>query len=238
MKTGNKYLSTRLYKLNFKELINNATNKAYWGKQWEIFKYDNHSIIFSLSSIDIINNKLYGLVELLHDKKYTYRNIYIHITIPLQESNFNKSALEKELCGKIEDLFTGLSCDKIRMSDKYYELESLENDFENELHEIASKFLDYNNVTNEDIRELYIENYIYNNAKSFTDDYINANRYNNFVEHIATFCYIMGFKSKAESIIGKSNKSDCEWIFEEAEELRKIIENEDFEEFEGNLEDL
>ena len=38
-----KQLSTKLYKLNFRELIDNATNRAYWTKKWEIFQYDGIS---------------------------------------------------------------------------------------------------------------------------------------------------------------------------------------------------
>ena len=234
----NKQLSTKLYKLDFKELIDNATNKVYWGKQWEIFKYSDHSIVFSLSSINIINNKLYGRIELVHKKKYYYSNIQTVITIPLQKDNFNKKALEKELCGKVDELFLTLSEYKISYSNEYIKLEALEEKLKDNLKNIANNFLDENNVTNEDIREVYIDNYVYNNSKSLTNDYKIENRYNNFVEHRVTFCYIMNFKEKAENIIKKSNKTDCGWILEEAEELRKIIEDENFEEFEGNLEEL
>ena len=59
-----KQLSTKLYKLNFRELIDNATNRAYWTKKWEIFQYDGISITFILDSIDITGNKLIGKLAL------------------------------------------------------------------------------------------------------------------------------------------------------------------------------
>ena len=55
-----KELSTKLYKLNFKEIINNATNKEFWNKKWAIYKYDNLWVEFSLDTININNNKLVG----------------------------------------------------------------------------------------------------------------------------------------------------------------------------------
>ena len=48
----------------------------------------------------------------------------------------------------------------------------------------------------------------------------------------------MGFNDKAEMIIENSGEVDLEGILEQAEELRVQLENEDFEEYEDNLEDL
>ena len=48
----------------------------------------------------------------------------------------------------------------------------------------------------------------------------------------------MGFNDKAERIIENSGEVDLEGILEQAEELRVQLENEDFEEYEDNLEDL
>jgi hypothetical protein len=98
--------------------------------------------------------------------------------------------------------------------------------------------LNSNNIYNDDIRDLYIDNYISNNEKDYTSDYIEKKKDSTYVSHRATFAYIMGFNDKAERIIEDSGQVDLEYILEQAEELRVQLENEDFEEYEDNLEDL
>ena len=51
-------LSTKVYKLDFKDLIDNATNKVYWAKRWTLFEYNGLKIEFTLHSIEIADNKL------------------------------------------------------------------------------------------------------------------------------------------------------------------------------------
>ena len=231
-------VSTKLFKLNFKELVDNATNKAYWTKKWEIFSYDNMSVEFYLESISIVQNKLYGRVKLNGGKFETWRKIESTITIPLQEDNFNKIALEKELVGKINSIFLEQGCTDLKQTEKYRMLEDLESEFKDRLKEIAENFLDENNIDNDTIRDVYIDDYISNNEKDYTTGYLNENQNNKYVSHRATFAYIMGFNDKAESIIEMSNEVDCEWILEDAEELRFQLEENDLGEFVGKLEDI
>ena len=78
-------LSTKLYKLDFKELVNNATNKAYWNKKWEIFNYDGMSVEFFLESINIVHNKLNGKIRLTLCRKLENNDIQILSVIGLSE---------------------------------------------------------------------------------------------------------------------------------------------------------
>ena len=229
-------LSTKLYKLDFKDLINNATNKEYWTKKWEIYNYDGMTIEFSLESINITNNKLSGLIRLNGGDGWSNPSAYI--TIPLQEENFLKLALERELVGKVDYLFLRQGENDLRKTREYRDLEELESDFNDKLRGIAEDFLDSNNVYNDTIRDVYIDDYVSNNEKDYTSDYLDKNKYNTYVPHRTTFAYIMGFSDKAESIIEDSSDIDLDWIFEEAEELRLKLEEDNMEEFEENLEDI
>lgn len=230
-------ISTKVYKLDFQELINNATNKEYWTRKWEIYNYDGMSIEFTLDSINIAQNKLLACVKLVGvENGWSIPSDYM--TIPLQKENFMKLALEKELVGKVDSLFLTQGEKDLKKTDKYMELEELEDELNDKLKEIAEEFLDDNNVYNKSIREVYIDNYVDKNQKDYTSDYIRENKYNQYVPHRATFAYIMGCDDKADWIIKVSNVVDCEWIFEEAEELRAKLEDGDLEEFEDELEDL
>ena len=234
-------LSTKVYKLDFKELIDNATNKVYWTKKWEIFKYDGISITFILNSIDIVGNKLICAIELEgKETKGYWRNPLAIMSIPLKEENFNELALNKELVGRVNSLFLEQGDRDLRVSEHYTYLEGLENEFEDRLRDIAESFLKENNVYNEKIKEVYIDNYVDNNRKDYTSDYISYEKKNTYVGHRATFAIIIGFNEKAEDIIAESDedRSNMDWIFEEAEELRLQMEEDDLGDYESELEDI
>lgn len=230
-------LSTKLYKLNFQELVDNATNKEYWNKKWEIFKYDGMTVEFMLNSINIIHNKLEGKISLIGGNQ-DWRAPILYITIPLQKDNFNKIALEKELCGKVDTLFLEQGRLDLMKTEEYKELQRLESDFNDQLEDIAKQFLKENNVFNKEIIEVYVDNYVSNNQKDFTSDYLSENKPKMYVPHRVTFCYIMGFEEKAEWIIEESGEVDCEYIFEQAEELRLQLENDDLQDYKDELEDI
>ena len=218
----NNELSTKLYKLDFKDLINNATNRAYWTKKWEIFNYDGMSVEFFLESINIMHNKLNGKIRLNGGDDWWTPETWI--IIPLQEDNFNKEALERELVGRVDSLFLEQGCTDLRKTREYKDIEDLEDELEDRLKDIAIEFLNSNNIYNDDIRDLYIDDYVSNNTKNYTADYVNEKKYATYVSHRATFAYIMGFNDKAERIIEDSGEVDLEgilsWLGNRSEERR------------------
>jgi hypothetical protein len=132
-------LSTKLYKLDFKDLINNATNRAYWNKKWEIFNYDGMSVEFFLESINIVHNKLNGKIR-LNGGDGLWRNPESFIIIPLQEDNFNKEALERELVGRVDSIFLEQGCADLKKTKEYRDIEILEEELKDRLRDIAREF--------------------------------------------------------------------------------------------------
>ena len=61
-------VTTKVYKVDFKKLIDNALNRIYWGKKWVIFNYDKVKIYMELSSINITDNKFLCVFK----NKYRY----------------------------------------------------------------------------------------------------------------------------------------------------------------------
>ena len=162
-------ISTKLYKLDFKDLINNATNRVYWNKKWTLFQYDGLYVEFILDSIDIINNKLSCKLELQGVETRGYWSVpFGYMRIPLQDGNFNELALIKELVGKVGELFLEQGERDLKLTDDYYNLKELEDDFKDKLEEIANDFLDSNGVDNKSIREVYIDDYVDRNKKDYT----------------------------------------------------------------------
>lgn len=232
-------LSTKLYKLDFKDLIDNATNRTYWTKKWTIFEYNGLRIEFTLDSIEIADNKLIGKLELNGKEHRGYwRNPTILITIPLEEDNFNELALNRELVGKIDYLYLDLGERDLKISDEYFDLKEIEDDFNNKLQEIAEDFLDSQDVSNENIRDAYIDVYVSDNSKNYTGQWIVDNKPRMYVSDRVTFAYIMNCDKKAEYIIEKSGLVDCEYILKEAMEIKELLENDDMSEYEDKLEEI
>lgn len=232
-------LSTKVYKLDFKELIDNATNKVYWAKKWTLFEYNGLRIEFTLHSIEIADNKLLGRLE-LSGKEYKgyWRNPAFLMTIPLEEANFNEIALNKQLVGTVCSLYTELGERDLKISDEYYNLKEVEDDFNGKLEEIAEDFLDFHGIDNRSIREAYIDKYISDNSKNIAWEWVSNNKHCTYVSDRVTFAYIMNCDDKAEYIIKESGLVDCEYIFKEAKELKDMLEYDDMSEYEDRLEDI
>ena len=78
----------------------------------------------------------------------------------------------------------------IKKTDGYKNIESARIVEEDKLRNIASNFLNNNGVTNEDIRDVYIDNYVKNNAKNDIrlQNYLDYYRYNYCTDMFITFC--------------------------------------------------
>ena len=232
-------LSTKVYKLDFKELIDNATNKVYWAKKWALFEYNGLKIEFTLNYIDITDNKLLGKLELNGKEHKGYlRNPTVLMSIPLEEANFNEIALNKELVGRVCSLYIDLGERDLRISDEYYNLKAVEDDFNGKLEEIAEDFLDSHGIDNRSIREAYIDKYVGDNSKNIAWQWVSDSKSSTYVPDRVTFAYIMNCDDKAEYIIKESGLVDCEHILKEAKELKEMLEYDDMSEYEDRLEDI
>lgn len=132
--------------------------------------------------------------------------------------------------------------ENIRTLEIYEKIRSSANHEKRELERIAENFLDDEGVTNEEIRDVYIENYVENNQKikDKLDDILYENEYTIFTD----FYLVYAESTKDEKMIEKAkNKTkkvaDIESIQEEVEEYMQKIETEEFEdEMRDNLEEI
>ena len=77
-------VSTVLYKINFKYIIQNCTKRELWEKEWVIYDYDNTKIKMRLLSINIES----GTISLKVSGPTSYD--YTTFSIPLNINHFNK----------------------------------------------------------------------------------------------------------------------------------------------------
>lgn len=149
--------TTKIYKLDFKFLIDNALNRKLWGKKWVVFQYDKVTISMRLSSIDIENNKLFLQLSLA-SYDYTSTNSYRgRVTLPLQESHHNFIAIKKSFVGGVRNLITEYEESIIRRSHGYKRADAFDDSLQDEAERRAISILDDQGITHEDIRDAYIE---------------------------------------------------------------------------------
>jgi hypothetical protein len=180
-------LSTKLTKLDLDVILKNYCQPAFWKQTWQIYKHGDVNIIARIHTIDVFNNKIY--MKLNFDKEYIKfprikKTAWAYcdseyITIPIDNPDYKKDNFENSLLSASLNLIYNLEEHLILDYSEYKEADKLEEAFKESLKEIAGKFLDDNNVTNDKIREAYIDNYVYRKCKipKYTADVIEKMHY-------------------------------------------------------------
>lgn len=239
-----------IFKIDYSFIIKNYLNPELWKKKWTLFIYK--SFIFSLKiySIDCANEKITFEVTLEdtlnHDSydaewnSYPYKiSHYISYSLKIENSEFLKNKINSAM--KI--LITGLEINRIKATEEYKSIKNTKETEKDTLREIAEQFLDDNHVSNEDIREVYIDNYIDNNAKidGKLDEFVDRGQYLYLTELYLILADTLDndtLKYYVETAF-INNKEELENIKSDVESYSEIIETEAFEnEMKINLEDL
>ena len=237
-------ISTKVRKVNFKEIIENITDKRNWERITEIFKYGDCSVILSLSRIDVISSKIQ--FQLAFSSKLTKGNVENTFEIPLSIENYNEEVINNKLCTRVIEGFSEVGRRETLVYDTaYYGLDSLEEELAEHLEEIATDYLDENNITNEHIRDNYIENFIEDNTfKDLRWSYVVKKGISMFVPAKVSFCMLMGNKAKAEEVrkLRDKNKEKLDELISEIKsnqkEIEEMIENDNFEVYEELLDEI
>ena len=161
-------LSTVIYKINFRYILKNYLNKELWKKQWTLFDYNNVVRKMRIKAIDIASNKIILAID---DGGYYY-SFSPSFEIPLSEAHFSEKVFTDTLFRTLWSDLVNLERSRIRKLDAYEMALTADYDLKDRRKEIAEEFLDDNNVTNETIREAYIDHFV----DSFEDDDANADR--------------------------------------------------------------
>ena len=237
----NKLPVLKIYDIDYSFIIKNYLNPEMWKKTWTLFQYKTFTVTMVLSSIDCRDEKISFEVKVKdsnESRKYNYdymenfdKDSYNYANYSLKVNNIK--LLKKEINNKILSAIENLETQAIKGEDKYINLKYSYADEKDILRKIAEDFLDDNNVTNEDIREVYIDAYIDNNTKleGYLDDLRDELKYT-----ILPDLYLVFAKAtEDEEIIKKIEKrisevNDIEEINQEIEEYLKYMETEEFQE--------
>ena len=127
-------------------------------------------------------------------------------------------------------------------SEEYIDIKNSEWDEKDRLRSIAESFLDENGVTNDEIREVYIDNYVDHNRRvdEFLSDYVRARKYMVIPDLYIILAEITKDESRLKRVMDKlQTHTNLKEILETAEKYLNLLENQDdelIEDLKDNLE--
>lgn len=166
-------VALKVYEVNYDFIIKNYLSPKLWEKTWTLFAYKDINITLNIDYITVKPRKICFDIRIKQGEYSTYTTIYHTI----DQSNFK--ILKKQINGAIENLMTSLEKSYIYKEQGYKDIENARNNERETLENIAKEFLDENGVTNEDIRDAYIDRYIDKNEKTWTylSNYVDGRHY-------------------------------------------------------------
>lgn len=241
----------KIYEIDYDFIIKNYLDPKMWQKTWTLFVYKTFIMNLKIDRIDCQNEKLYFDVSLKDNNpeaKYEYEYGWensdkrtigkVDYSLKIDDISFLKNAIESEIIKRIFNLeeYSIMASDEYKNTKKYYSNEK------EKLTDIASKFLDDEGVKNEEIRQVYIDNYVDNNSMmdSRLTNLKSSLKYQIFPDLYLVFANATKnekFISQIEEKLEENN--DIDELRVEIEEYSKYIGTSDFEESMGkNLEDI
>ena len=167
-------VSTQVVKLDLQTILANYKDPKFWSKKWTIIDTKQIKIVWYISYIDCTENKINSVLKVSNKKIKRGKKDLSHANywfsesvgvpaIPINNPDYTERHFENAILGKVLELLGDVERHCTYEYAEYKEAERLQEEMKDKLREIASDFLDKNNVTNEEIRDAYIEKYVDDN---------------------------------------------------------------------------
>ena len=242
METG---LILKIYKMNYEFLVKNYLNPEMWQKEWVLFEYKEYKVTMNIWSIQTRDEQILLDIRLHYVDDYgrkNYKERTINFSLKIEDIGF----LKRKINSAIFDLITTIEKEiVIQHTDYYLNLLEMKKEENNRLTDIANEFLDGVNVTNENLREAYIDAYVDEYAKvpDIISDYVNSRIYKEMPDLYLTWLSCIEDDTKKESRIETVKKAiddnKYQEIMKDIEEYKKYMQTEEYtEEMQSNLEEV
>ena len=215
----------KVYEIDYDFIIKNYLDKELWQKKWTLFVYKDNVFTINLHSINCKNNAI--TFEINYNK---LEHCWYSNTVDYYVDNMSIDILKRLIEGVMFRLMDYYEELLIKASDRYMELYRMEVKEDNLLRDIANEFLDSEGVTNQEIRDAYIDAYVDNNSISgdYTSRYIQESKHTVLTELKLIFTKITK-NEKREHIIKEANVSNnIEELNKEIDEFLENLENEEY----------
>jgi hypothetical protein len=235
----NKLPAIKVYDIDYSFIIKNYLNPEMWQKTWTLFQYKTFVVTLQIDYINCAEEKICFKVTL---KDNSTENLYnyewgkntdkkahcmAYYSLKINDINF----LKREINSRVFDCIILLEKYNILASE---ECAGLEYEYSNEtelLTQIAERFLDDNGVSNEDIRDAYIDAYVNNNSKLdiYKSRLIETLQYQTFSDLYLVYANATGDEkviNKWEETLSENNN-----LGELKDEIKEYLEYMNTEEF-------
>lgn len=186
----------KVYKIDFDFIISNYLDKHLWKKKWNLFVYKDNVFTINLYKIDMEEDCIYFKI------RYNKRSFdYEYITY-YNDGRINMKVFMKEISGAIFRLMCDYEQELIRNTPGYKKILDAYNDEINMLKDIAGRYLDENGVTNDEIREAYVDAYVRRNSHTDLElsRYLDTYKYNYLTEMMMVYTKAIDDESRLNNI--------------------------------------
>lgn len=188
------------YNIDYDFLISNYLNKELWKKKWNLFVYKDN--VFTLSLYNIYTQSDSIVFEIKYNKlQYTSQTITYYL------NNTTLQVLKQQINGAIFRLMESYDNELCRKTKGYKDICDMYDDEYDALKEVAEEYLDDCGVTNEDIRDAYIDRYISDNQRCdiHKQNYLYGHRYQQLTDMFLVFTKITNDTNRYRTIVEAIN---------------------------------
>lgn len=215
----------KVWKINWEFIVSNYLDKSLWKKSWHLFQYKDFIVDLNLYGIDCesdtVSFKLHCNMLPFWNNEYVKYNI----------ANTSVKILQQQIHGAMFRLLMSYDRRLICDSKGYNQILETAESEKSRLREIAYDYLTDNGVTNEDIREVYADNYVNNNSKLdiMLNNYCDYNKYHYATEVLLAFCSATNDKDRMTEILkATENDKNIQLILNEVDEFSKLLCSDEF----------
>ncbi len=228
----------KTYKIDYEFIIKNYTNPKLWDKIWVLLEFKKYVFTLMLDQIDVRKRQIYFEIKLSSDLEIWGNTKTKQLMYDIK--NMNVDNLKHLINCCMNNLIESLELEYIENEDDYRSIENSRYDEKQRLREIAEDFLDKNNVTNSEIRDVYIDYYIDNNETIYNllSSYKDKAKYSRLVDLYLVFAEITKNEELKNKVI-ESQENDASEIVKEVEKFMEYLESEKYtEEMQDKLEEI
>ncbi|MCR0613568.1 hypothetical protein MKD05_20550 [[Clostridium] innocuum] len=228
----------KVWKMDYSFIIKNYLNPALWQKTWTLFEYKDFVITIKLTKIETENMRIVFRLNLRDNSRPNTWGDQEDVSYSLKGSSIK--FLIKNINGAIFRMISYHERNHVLEDLPVYIDAKQQGDIEIEkLTVLASEFLDDEGVTNEEIREAYIDKYVDDNKQN--DEYIqrlrSAYEYHLLTDFYLVFAESIGDDAKYQTVMDRLEENEIENVLKEISQYKTYIETDDYqEEMKGLLE--
>lgn len=222
-------ISTKVVKLDLNIILDNFYKPALWDKKWTIFEYDGYTVTFQLQQINTQSKSIYYEVKLYREGLLLSGSYYNNISV--HKDHRNIKVIQQGISGRVIDIISYYEKNIITMTAAYQEADSLQRHIIDQAREKAEALLDELEITNDEIREAYVEAQESKHKTSdYTDRVLELYRYKKTLKLYYAYALYSGEKARIDKFkeVAKLNGFKVGAIRKEVKEQLDHIQKGDF----------